>query len=355
LAVATVIGGLAGAALICGALALLPSARPSGVGDVELLLLGLGALSAAIGFAGFSFLQGASRFGPYTRVLAAAPWLYAVMLAVTWATAGLTVTRAALLWVIGEAVPGALLWRASARGIGFGRLDLALLGESIHFGVRAWLGGLAQFLNARVDQIIAGVIASEAVLGIYAVAVNGSEVLFYAPSAVAAALLPAVAIGDPAMRVERTLRVFRVVLIVTVAALVVAAVAGPPLLPLVFGEDYRDSVGPFLWLLPSALGFAAVAVFSNALLASSAPTLSSVGPVVALVLGVALDLVLIPSHGASGAAVAASAALLAGGAAAAAIYRAQAELPLSALVPRRADLTLLRGLARRARSALGSS
>ena len=86
---------------------------------------------------------------------------------------------------------------------------------------------------------------------------------------------------------------------------------GPVLLPLVFGAAYAGSVEPFLWLLPSAIGFVASAVFSNALLASGAPALSSLGPVVSLTVGVALDLVLIPRLGATGAAIAASAALLA--------------------------------------------
>ena len=193
-----------------------------------------------------------------------------------------------------------------------------------------------------------GLIASEAALGIYAVAVNGSEVLFYIPSAVAAALLPAVARGDAGLQVERTLRVFRLVILATLATVAVAAAAGPLLLPLVFGEAYRDSVTPFLLLLPSALGFAASSVFSNALLASSAATLSSVGPVISLTLGIALDLVLIPRYGASGAAAAASIALLAGGAAAATAYRRRAALPLGALFPRRADLAALPGLADRA-------
>jgi O-antigen/teichoic acid export membrane protein len=346
--VAIAVGAATAAGLICGALALIPGARPAGVGRPELALLGLGALATAIAGAGFSFLQGSSRFRPYTRVLAVGPWLYAALLAVTWAATGLTVTRAALAWVVAQAVPALLLCLASARGIGFGRLDLSLLREAIHFGLRAWSGGLAHFLNARVDQIIMGLIASEAALGIYAVAVNGSEVLFYIPSAVASTLVPVVASGEARGSVERTLRVFRLVILVTLAAVAVAAIAGPLLLPVVFGEPYRDSVTPFLLLLPSALGFAASSVFSNALLASSAPTLSSVGPVTSLTLGIALDLVLIPRYGASGAATAASIALLAGGAAAASVYRRRAALPLGALIPRRADVAALPGLADRA-------
>jgi O-antigen/teichoic acid export membrane protein len=135
--------------------------------------------------------------------------------------------------------------------------------------------------------------------------------------------------------------VFRAVVIVTLAAVLVAAALGPLLLPLVFGADYRGSVEPFLWLLPSAIGFVSSAVFSNALLASGSPALSSLGPVVSLAVGIGLDIVLIPRLGATGAAIAASSALLTGGAAAAAAYVLRVRLRPGALVPRRADVALL--------------
>ena len=45
----------------------------------------------------------------------------------------------------------------------------------------ARIGSLSRFLNFRVDQILMGFLASEAALGIYAVAVNASEVLLYLP------------------------------------------------------------------------------------------------------------------------------------------------------------------------------
>jgi O-antigen/teichoic acid export membrane protein len=119
------------------------------------------------------------------------------------------------------------------------------------------------------------------------------------------------------------------------------------LFPLVFGSAFERSAGPFLWLLPGALGFVALAIFSNALVASSAPGLSSTGPLVSLALGVALDLVLIPPFGASGAAAAAATGLLAGGATALGLYRRVATFPVSALlVPERRDLELLQALTR---------
>lgn len=344
---ASACGGLAGGGIACGALLALGDARPAGVGRVELIAIVAGATAGAIALAAMAFLQGCSRFVAYSRVLAAGPWAYAVMVGALLAGPGLSVGRAVTAWVAAQAVAAVVLVAAALHGVGFGRPDGRLMRESIGFGVRAWLGGLAHLLNARVDQVLLGLLASQAALGTYAVAVNGSEVLFYLPSAVATALLPVVARSDAAAGVERTLRVFRAVIVVTLAAVLVAAALGPVLLPLVFGEAYAGSVEPFLWLLPSAFGFAASAVFSNALLASGAPALSSLGPVVSLAVGVALDLVLMPKLGAVGAAMAASVALLTGGAVAVVAYGVRAGLRPGALIPRRADVELLASRAMR--------
>jgi O-antigen/teichoic acid export membrane protein len=334
-------GALVGGALICAVLLGIHGVRPRDIGRVELAAIVAGGLAGSIGLAAASYLQGTSRFRMYARVLAAGPWAYAVLLGGLWFTSGLTVGRAVTAWVLAQGVAAVVLCFTAARGIGFGRPDRRLMGESIRFGVRAWLGGLARLLNARVDQLLLGVLATQAVLGTYAVAVNASEVLFYLPSAVATALLPAVARSEAAAGVEQTLRVFRAVMVITAMAVLVAALIGPVLVPLIFGHAYAGSVEPFMWMLPSAFGFAASAVFSNALLASGSPALSSVGPATSLVVGVTLDVILIPVLGATGAAIAASAALLSGGAMAALAYGIRAGLRPAALIPRRADVAML--------------
>jgi O-antigen/teichoic acid export membrane protein len=334
-------GGIVGGALGCAVLVALEGARPAGMDALELAAIAAGAVVGASALAGAAFLEGCSRFRAFSRLLAVGPWLYALLIAATWAGWGLTVERAVIAWIIAQSVAAVLICGVAARGTGFGRPDARLLGETIRYGVRAWLGGLANVLNARFDQVLLGLLASQAALGTYAVAVNASEVLFYLPSAVSTVLLPVVARSTGAARVENTLRVFRVVLVVTLAAVGTAAVLGPVLVPLVFGGAYGGSVEPFLWLLPSAVGFVATAVFSSALLASGAPGLSSLGPVTSLTVGIALDVVLIPVLGATGAAMAASAAHLCGGTAAAIAYGVRSGLRPSALVPRRADVDLL--------------
>jgi O-antigen/teichoic acid export membrane protein len=114
----------------------------------------------------------------------------------------------------------------------------------------------------------------------------------------------------------------------------------------VFGDAFDESVVPFLWLLPGTFGYAASAVFSSALVGSSSPGLSSLGPIVSLVVGFALDLALIPPFGATGAAAAASVAFLVGGSTALITYHRVSPFTWrSLLVPHRGDLDVLVALA----------
>jgi O-antigen/teichoic acid export membrane protein len=328
---AALAGSLAGA-IACTALLLLEGARPEGLGSTELALLGVGAALAALVEAGYAFLLGCGRLRSQALITGSASWIYAGLLLVAWAVAGLTVALASLVWVLGQGIRASMLVSASWRGIGPARPRVELLLESFRFGIRAWLGSLARFLNFRTDQILMGFIASEAALGVYAVAVNAAEILLYLPEATALALLPFTATSDVESRPRQSLRAFRVLATLTMAGALVGAATGPFVIPAVFGPAFDDSVVPFLLLLPGAIGFAALGIFSNTLLASGYPGPSSLGPVTALTVGFGLDLLLIPPFGTTGAAVAASVALVAGGVVAASAYRARAGFEWRALV-----------------------
>jgi O-antigen/teichoic acid export membrane protein/peptidoglycan/xylan/chitin deacetylase (PgdA/CDA1 family) len=338
---------LSGAAIVCGALLLFAGARPEGLGEAEVGLLALGILGTAQFEAGFAFMLGCSRFRQTALIAAGLPWVYALMVALVLLAPGLSVASAAIAWTASALLGASLMLFASTRGVGLGAPSLSLMLESIRFGARAWVGSLSRFLNFRLDQILLGLIASEATLGIYAVAVNASEILLYLPGATASALVPLVARSEAGLRAERTLRAFRTVAMITGAGVILGALAGPLLVPLVFGGRYEPAVLPFVLLLPGALGYAASAVFSGALVASSSPGLSSVGPAVSLVTGLALDVLLIPPFGAEGAAVAASSAFLLGGAVATAVYRHRTGFARGALLPRRSDVELARTFAAR--------
>jgi O-antigen/teichoic acid export membrane protein len=337
---------LVAAVVVCGTLELVPRLRPPGIGNAELAVLAGAMFASGLADAGYMFVLGCSRFRLHALVTATAAWLYAGSMWLLAITGEITVVHATLIWVASQAAKAAVLLIASVRAEGLARPEPRLLRESLAFGVRAWIGTLSTAFNERLDQILVALLASETVLGIYATAVNAFDVLLYLAAAAATAMVPLVARADPALRTGRVLAAFRAVTLVTAGGIAVAAAAGPELIRLVFGAGFHDSAAPFLWLLPGALGFAALALFSSALVASSAPGRSSAGALVSLLLGTALDFVLVPPLGASGAAIAASAGLLAGGALSLVLYRRLSPFALRALVmPELGDADLLRALA----------
>jgi O-antigen/teichoic acid export membrane protein len=340
LATSLVAGGL-----VVGGL-YLSGAEPAGLTDTQLAILMAGIVAASL--VDDNFLIGCGRLRHAAAISASGGWLYAGALAIALATVDLTVDSAAVAWVGAHLAWATVLAVVGLRTAGFRPPSPRLLAESVRFGARAWLGGVSLLLNARLDQILVGVIASEVALGFYAVAVNGAEILLFLPTAIATSLLPAVAREQEMTSAERTLRTFRSASVLTLGSIVVAAGLGRLLIPLVFGSEFQDAVEPFMWLLPGAVGYTALSIFSNSLLASRAPGLSSFGSAAALAAGLALDLALIPAFGASGAAAAASAAFLAGGAVAAILYRRTAAFAWQELVPSGDDLAFLRRVAARA-------
>ena len=133
----------------------------------------------------------------------------------------------------------------------------------------------------------------------------------------------------------------------TTLSLVVAAILGPFPLPLAFGSAYQGAV-VFLVAPAGRPRLHRDECVPSALIASSAPGRSSLGPTVALVVGIVLDVLLIRPLGADGAAIAASGAFLIGGVVSLLSYRGLHDFRLVALVPRREDVNRLGGIARAA-------
>jgi O-antigen/teichoic acid export membrane protein len=341
----SLVTSLVAGVLVVGGLYLL-DAEPAGLDRTHLAMLMAGIVAAAL--VDDNFLIGCGRLRESAAISAAGGWLYACGLAAVVATADLSVETAVLAWIGAHLVWAALLTGVGLRTGGVSLPSAHLLAESVRFGWRAWPGSVSLFLNARLDQILVGLIASDVALGLYAVAVNGAEILMFLPTAIATSLLPAVARERGLDTVDRTLRSFRAASLLTLCSIAVAAAVGWAVIPAVFGTDFRESVQPFMWLLPGALGYTALSIFSNSLLAAHAPGSSSAGSAAALGAGLALDLALIPVFGASGAAAAASVAFLVGGATVAVLYRRATGFRWAAAMPTGQDLAFLRAVAARA-------
>jgi O-antigen/teichoic acid export membrane protein len=177
------------------------------------------------------------------------------------------------------------------------------------FGSRSQVGGILNLLNLRLDVVVLGAMTGPAQVGVYVVASKYAELLRLPGLALTWVTYPQFAGRESGARHPEWLSVGRLVALGAVAAVVVAASA-TVVLPVLYGEAFRDAVVPAVWICLGLVVEPAAGVASGYLLGSGRPGLNSLilggGFIVTLV----LDLLLIPRHGSLGAAWASAAAYL---------------------------------------------
>lgn len=177
-------------------------------------------------------------------------------------------------------------------------------------GLRGHLGNCAAFFNYRLDVFIMNYFLEPAQIGVYAVGVVISEVLWQIPQAVAVSLFPRTARTLKEGATEFTCLIMRQVLLITSLSGLALAALSPFAVPLVFGARFAESSSVILWILPGTIALSLAKVASADLAARSKTGYSTLAGLVAFGVTVGLDLLLIPRMGIRGAALASSAAYL---------------------------------------------
>ncbi|TYB48079.1 O-antigen ligase family protein [Actinomadura chibensis] len=198
--------------------------------------------------------------------------------------------------------------RLARRGFfaGWGRPD-PRLGRSIAgYGFRGYLGQLIDLLQLRFDMALLGALAGPKVLGVYTVASKFAELVQLPGLAVNYVLYPDFAKEDRETATKRTSRLILPALGVSaLAALPLALVAGTAL-PWIFGDVFDDAVVPTYIRLAGVVTFGVTGLIMAYLYGVGRPGAASTGQGIGLVVVVVLGAVLIPTHGATGAAIATS-------------------------------------------------
>lgn len=187
------------------------------------------------------------------------------------------------------------------------RREVAL--DQVRVGLPIHVTNVAQFLLLRADQLILAALATRAAVGRYSVAVNIAEALWYLPAAAGLVSIPFLSGDRSAADKRAALRhALRVSLWLPAAGALATAALAPVLIPIVFGEEFTRATWPLELLLPGIVAAGVVRVCSAALIARGQTSAMWKLTALALVVNLALCMLLIPSFGASGAAVASSVA-----------------------------------------------
>lgn len=177
--------------------------------------------------------------------------------------------------------------------------------NSMHYALRDYPGGVADFTTLRLDQLVLAAMASNVAIGLYVVAVRLSEMTTLAADAIADALMPEVAASKAENRAEllwaRSLRLAIYMHLVLLPPLWLAA---PLILRILFGQSFVPATGAFRWLLLAAGVWSLGSIVISGLRGFGYPGLSTVAKFSAAAVTTVGLLVLLPRLGITGAAIA---------------------------------------------------
>jgi O-antigen/teichoic acid export membrane protein len=230
------------------------------------------------------------------------------------------------------------------------------LGAALRYALPCYAGNVTQFLNYRLDIFIVSFFWGPGAVGLYALAVTTTQLVWLIPNSAAAVLFPFVAGGRGVgpNSATRTAQLARVTLLACAIASGALAISAGALLPLVYGDAFRASVEPLLWLLPGTTVFGLATVCAAYIAGVGKPRLNFYVALGGLAITVVLDLALIPSRGIVGAAMASSISYIFSAAVSVWLVMKESNLGLSnMLIPDTQDLReaagALRSLIHRAR------
>jgi O-antigen/teichoic acid export membrane protein len=188
--------------------------------------------------------------------------------------------------------------------------NLALLKDSIRFGIKTYLENLMKLINFRLDAFLVASLAAGGIhaTGVYSVATGMAELLLFVPQSIRLSLFPMVAASSMVEANRLTSASCRHALLLTAVGALGFGVIGTIMIPYLYGEAFAGAITPLLVLLPGLVMESLVRILYGDLNGRGKPGATAVSTLLTLVVTVALDFVLIPKYGITGAALASSCA-----------------------------------------------
>jgi O-antigen/teichoic acid export membrane protein len=217
-----------------------------------------------------------------------------IVLAAVAGTAGSVITAAACLMY-----RGIMPWP---------RFHWDITKESIIFGVKGHVGRMANLLNWRLDTMILSTMASVEVVGYYSIASKVAELFRPLSASLTFVLRPVIASLSVSEARAKGVLLYRRVFGINLAAVLIMALVGGPLIVHVFGPEFIAAVPAFQILLFGLAANGANGVISGYNVGIGKPEYNTYTALAGLVVTVIGDIALIPTYSLIGAAATSSVA-----------------------------------------------
>ncbi len=231
-------------------------------------------------------------------------------------------------------------------GLAFRRLRWRDFSTLLSFGVRYWVANIGSQINFRIGTLVLAWFVTTPEIGLFAAAASLVSRVLLIPDAIEAALLPRVA-SDPTGKTELVSQVSRLSMMVCGAILAVLVAVSRPLVPLLFSPDFLPAV-PLIWMMAvGMLVHSGSKVLVAYFMGVNRPAVCSWAVVAAVLTNFVALLILLPAIGLPGAAWAMTIGYVARTIVLVVSFRVTTRAGfLETWLPRRADIALLRSLAR---------
>jgi O-antigen/teichoic acid export membrane protein len=181
--------------------------------------------------------------------------------------------------------------------------DFSLFKQTFNYSLKAHLGTFAGLFNARLDMWLVIVFLPVREVGWYSVAVTISFVAMSVTTSLAYVMFPKVAEQGQEAGRETVLKVLATNTLAQLIICSLIALAAPIGVPLVFGQDFANTVLPVEILLIGILFQSGAVIIISGLRGLGFPLLGTVSEAVSLVATVVLLAIFIPLFGYIGAAI----------------------------------------------------
>jgi len=178
-------------------------------------------------------------------------------------------------------------------------------GEQLKVGLRGFISDIASLLLFRMDLFLVGYYLSLKEVGIYSIALFGTEMVTRVPAWSASIISPMVASNEGG-HVRRTVYLYysaTIIALLTGIVFVAGLMAFPNFISNLVGKDFSGVENCALLLLPRVVMQSGVGILAANLAGKGYPWYHPIGCVVPLIFLVILDMILIPKLGINGAAL----------------------------------------------------
>lgn len=182
--------------------------------------------------------------------------------------------------------------------------NAAAIKNTIRYGIIGYFANLLQFLNYRLDMFLVNFYMSLSSVGIYSIAVNLTEMMWYMTSSISLALYPKISQSEKAENLKLVPLICRVNFWFTIILSLIFFATSKIIVDVLYGKQFLAASRCMMILIPGICIFSITKVLANYFLGTGRPGINSTISLLALTINIALNIFLIPRYGIEGAAIA---------------------------------------------------